>query len=72
MIVEVYGKKGDALFRHARRKAEVLLERWGMADRVRVVSHDVGTRAGFAEACLHDVVCLPTVIVTDGDKVVAQ
>jgi len=64
MTIHVYGKTGCKLCKSAKKKVEVLLERWGVADQHEVVLLDMeGDPGAAAEGDFFDVFDIPTVMV---------
>ena len=59
----VYGKKGCKLCKSAKKKVEVLLDRWGVSERHEVELMDMETVHGAAEGDFFDVFEIPTVMV---------
>ncbi|MFO8006295.1 MAG: hypothetical protein R6V05_01010 [Candidatus Brocadiia bacterium] len=75
MIVEIYGKQDCALCASAKRKVSHLLTKWGMADKVELVFHDMETEHGAAEGDFYDVFEIPSVLVKpkeDPDRVIGR
>jgi hypothetical protein len=72
MNIEVYGKKDCGMCESAKNKISVFLDRWDMADEVEVVFRDMDTVEGAAEGDFYDVFEIPTVLVKDGNAVVAR
>ena len=72
MQIEVYGKKNCSLCDSAKKKISRFLDKWEMTDQVEVLFRDMETVEGAAEGDFYDVFDIPTVLVKDGDNVVAR
>jgi thiol-disulfide isomerase/thioredoxin len=72
MYIEVYGKKECGLCDSAKKKINRLLHKWEMNEEVELVFRDMETVEGAAEGDFYDVFDIPTVLVKDGDDVVAR
>jgi hypothetical protein len=72
MNIEIYGKQDCGLCHSAQKKIGHMLSKWAMTDRVPVVFRDMGTVEGAAEGDFHDVFEIPSVLLKDGETVVAR
>jgi len=72
MKIEVFGKQGCAICQTTKNKLAHLVGKWGVGERVELSFVDLDTVDGMAEGAFHDVIEIPTTIVSDNGTVLAR
>jgi len=72
MRIEVFGKQGCAVCQSTKNKLSHFLEKWGFAVKIPLAFVDMETDDGMAEGAFHDVIDVPTTIVSDDGAALAR
>lgn len=63
LVIQIFGKDGCQLCEQTERKIEHFLKKWKLDGDVEVLTWDISTVDGDAEASLYDVMEIPTTII---------
>ena len=72
MTVKIFGKDSCAICKAMKEKFRIFLERWNVADKVKVLYQSVDTVDGLTEAAMADATNVPAIIIEKNGQELAR